>query len=160
MLKEEGVSWRGMVKHVRQFIHQCPICQKTNNRAISYNTTAYVTSSSVPHKRLNIDSFSVGTADENGNEFVVVIVDTCTRWVEMHPVKDSKAESIAAKLIEHFGRFGPPQEILTDQGTEYNNQLVESLMQWQRVSHLSTPIAHSHEQNSRVERVNKELKII
>ena len=158
MLKEEGVSWRGMVKHVRQFIHQCPICQKTNNRSISYNTTAYVTSSSVPHKRLNIDSFSVGTADENGNEFVVVIVDTCTRWVELHPVKDLKAESIAAKLIEHFGRFGPPQEILTDQGTEYNNQLVESLMQWQRVSHLSTPIAHSHEQNSRVERVNKELK--
>ena len=96
--------------------------------AISYNTTAYITSSSVPHKRLNIDSFSVGTADENGNEFVVVIVDTCTRWIELYPVKDLKAESIAAKLIEHFGRYGPPQEILTDQGTEYNDQLVESLM--------------------------------
>ncbi len=88
----------------------------------------------------------------------MVIVDSCTRWVELHPVKDLKAESIAVKLIEHFGRFGPPQEILTDQGTEYKNQLVESLTQWQKVSHLLTPIAHSHEQNSRVERVNKELK--
>ncbi len=90
MLKEEGVSWRGMTKHVKQFIHQCPICQKTNNRAISYNTTAYVTSSSNPHKRLNVDSFSVGTANENGNEFIMVIINTCTRWIELHPVKDLK----------------------------------------------------------------------
>ena len=68
-----------------------------------------MSSSSVPHKRLNVDSFSVGTADENGNKFVVVIVDTCTRWVKLHPVKDLKEESMAAKLIEHFGRFGPPK---------------------------------------------------
>jgi len=87
-----------------------------------------------------------------------VIVDTCTRWVELHPVKDLKAESIAAKLMEHFGRFGPPSEILTDRGTEYRNELIQQLTQWQKVSHQLTPIAHSHEQNSRVERVNKELK--
>ena len=145
MLKDEGVSWRGMTKHVRQFVNQCPICQKTNNRAISYNTTAFVTSSNAPHKRINVDSFAVGSADENGNEYVVVIVDTCTRWVELHPVKDLKAESIAQKLMEHFGRFGPPSEILTDRGTEYKNDLIQQLTQWQKVSHQLTPIAHSHD---------------
>ena len=78
MLKDEGVTWKGMSKDVKQFINQCPICQKTNSRAISYNTHPFVTSSSVPHQRLNIDSFATGTPDEHGNNFVIVIVDTCT----------------------------------------------------------------------------------
>ncbi len=158
MLRDEGVSWKGMSKHVKQFINQCPICQKTNSRAISYNTHPFVTSSSVPHQRLNIDSFATGTPDEHGNNFVIVIVDTCTRWVELHPVKQLTGEAIAGKMIEHFGRFGPPAEILTDRGVEYKNELFDALTKWQKVSHHLTPIAHSHEQNSRVERVNKELK--
>jgi hypothetical protein len=61
-------------------------------------------------------------------------------------------------LLEYFGRFGPPLEVLSDQGTEFSNELVKSLLRAQEIIHSVTPIAHSHEHNSKVERVNKELK--
>ena len=34
MLKDEGVTWKGMSKDVKQFINQCPICQKTNSHVL------------------------------------------------------------------------------------------------------------------------------
>jgi hypothetical protein len=100
----------------------------------------------------------VGQEDEHGNNHVVVIVDTCTRWVELYPIPNKEADTIAFALIQHFGRFGPPTEILTDQGTEYYNRVMKFLAKWQHIHYQTTPIAHSHEHNARVERVNKELK--
>ena len=122
------------------------------------NTHPFVTSSLRPHDRINIDTFHVGTEDEHGNKFVVVIVDTCTRWVELYPIPNKEADTIAFALIKHFGRYGPPKVILTDQGTEYYNKVMKFLTKWQSIHYQTTPIAHSHEHNSRVERVNKELK--
>jgi hypothetical protein len=147
-----------MRKNIQQFILQCPTCQKSEVKRISYNTHPFVTSSLKPHARINVDTFHVGQEDEHGNNHVVVIVDTCTRWVELYPIPNKEADTIAFALIQHFGRFGPPSEILTDQGTEYYNRVMKFLAKWQRIHYQTTPIAHSHEHNARVERVNKELK--
>ena len=65
---------------------------------------------------------------------------------------------MAFALLQHFGRYGPPQELLTDQGSEYLNKTVQAICKSQAIKQMNTTIAHSHEQNARVERVNKELK--
>jgi hypothetical protein len=67
-------------------------------------------------------------------------------------------EFVAQALLQHFGRFGPPTELLTDQGSEYLNKTVKNFCTSQAVKQFHTPIAHSHEHNAKVERVNKELK--
>ena len=109
LLQEQGVTWPKMRKHIQQFVLQCPTCQKSEVRRTSYNTHPFVTSSLRPHDRINIDTFHVGTEDEHGNKFVVVIVDTCTRWVELYPIPNKEADTIAFALIKHFGRYGPAQ---------------------------------------------------
>jgi hypothetical protein len=100
----------------------------------------------------------VSTEDSQGNKAVVVVVDTCTRWTELYPVPSWEQEFIGMALVQHFGRYGPPAEILTDQGSEYLNSTITQFLKSQWVIQMNTPIAHSHEQNARVERVNKELK--
>jgi len=81
-----------MTKHVTQFISQCPTCQKQNVRKVAYNTIPFVTSSSRPHERINVDTFQVSTEDSQGNKAVVVVVDTCTRWTELYPVPSWEQE--------------------------------------------------------------------
>jgi len=158
LLQDEGVNWKGMRKDIAAFVKQCPTCQKSNVRKVEYNTTPFTTSSAKPHDRINIDSFQVSTEDEEGLKACLVIIDTCTRWVEIYPVANLQVESIAPRLLEYFGRFGPPKEILSDQGTEFSNHVMKAMLQAVEVIHTVTPIAHSHEHNSKVERANKELK--
>ena len=141
-----------MTKHVTQFISQCPTCQKQNVRKVAYNTIPFVTSSSRPHERINVDTFQVSTEDSQGNKAVVVVVDTCTRWTELYPVPSWEQEFIGMALVQHFGRYGPPAEVLTDQGSEYLNSTIKQFLKSQWVIQMNTPIAHSHEQNARVER--------
>jgi len=93
-LQRDGLKWRHMTKHVTQFISQCPTCQKQNVRKVAYNTIPFVTSSSRPHERINVDTFQVSTEDSQGNKAVVVVVDTCTRWTELYPVPSWEQEFI------------------------------------------------------------------
>jgi len=158
LLQDEGVSWKNIRKDVAAFIQQCPSCQKSNVRKVAYNTIPFTTATSKPHERINIDSFHVSTEDAEGFTACLVVIDTCTRWVEIYPVQNLKAESIAPRLLEYFGRFGPPTEILSDQGTEFSNALMKAMLRAVEVIHTVTEIAHSHEQNAKVERANKEVK--
>ena len=158
LLKEEGLQWRNMKKDVTQFCNQCPTCQKQNIKKVEYNATPYTTASYKPHSRLNVDTFIVNSEDEDKKTAVVVVVDTCTRWVELYPIPNLEQEFVAYALLQHFGRYGPPEELLTDQGSEYLNTTVKNICNSQMVKQLHTPIAHSHEHNAKVERVNKELK--
>ena len=39
-----------------------------------------------------------------------------------------KTESIAPRLLEYFGRFGPLTEIVSNQGTEFSNALLKVML--------------------------------
>ena len=43
--------------------------------------------------------------------YILVIVDTFTRWVEWYHTTDATALSAAECPLKHFGRFGPKEEI-------------------------------------------------
>ena len=61
------------------------------------------------------------------------------------------------KLLEHFGRYGAPKEILTDRGAQYVNKLVTLVCETYGTKFRKTTIAHSHEQNAKVENVNRQV---
>ena len=55
-----------------------------------------------------------------------------------------------------MGTFGTPSQILTDNGTQFVNELIKELLQVLGVQHL-TILAYSKEENAIVERANKEV---
>ena len=64
---------------------------------------------------LNIDF--VGPFPDGG--YVLVIIDTFTRWVELFYTIDATAVSTANCLLQHFGRFGAPLQLRSDRATFY-----------------------------------------
>ena len=109
-----------------------------------------------PHQRLNIDIMGPFEKDEQGFAYILVIIDMFTRWIEIYPLKTTKAEECAEKLFQHFGRFGTPLGILTDNGSQFSNKRIEELMSLLQVKH-STTLAYSKQENGMVERSNKEV---
>lgn len=155
-LKDRQVSWTGMEDDVRAFIRYCPTCQKTSDDSHAIQSAHYSTSSSQPMTRLNIDTIGPLPIDKEGYTYVIVVIDTFTRFVELYKAKDATSMSAARALLDHIGRYGFPREILTDNGPQYYSELIEHLTYRLGIRHLFT-VPYSHEENSTVERANKEV---
>jgi len=95
-------------------------------------------------------------ADNRGNQYIIVIIDNCTRVVELGAHPTSEADNAARALQAWCSRYEVPIKVLSDNGTQYVNKVIEELMLILNAQHqLITP--YSHEENSLVERANKEV---
>lgn len=155
-IKGRGISWPRMEEDVRAFVLRCPTCQKLSERHYPISSTHYSTSSYSPMTRLNVDAIGPFPTDTFGNAYIVVVIDTFTRFIELYKSPDATALSAARALVQHCGRYGVPEQLLTDNGPQFYNLMVESLSRFMGIQHLFT-VPYSHEENGLVERANKEV---
>ena len=73
-----------------------------------------------------------------------------------YPYRTQDAKELVRNLIKHFGIFGVPLEVLTDNGSSLKCSLVEDVLKLLKVNHKLT-VAYSHEENALVERWNHEV---
>jgi len=67
------------------------------------------------------------TADD-GSKYLLVVVDAFTKWVEAYPLPDQEAATcITAVYNGMFSRFGLPRQLHSDQGRNFESQLVTKL---------------------------------
>ena len=138
--------------HIKQFIAQCPCCQKMSMLKIPIHAHPFITSNYYPMECLNIDF--VGPYPDKG--YVMVIIDTFTRWVELYHSPDATALSAAENLFQHFGRFGSPTQLRSDRGPHFVSNVIKEFLPLVGTQHCLT-LAYSSQQNAIVERVNKEV---
>ena len=63
----------------------------------------------------------------------------------------------ARALYQHMGRYGTCAQLITDNGSQYTNELMNELIRLGGMQvHRITP--YSHEENAIVERANKEVR--
>jgi transposase InsO family protein len=85
-----------------------------------------------------------------------VIIDTFTRWVELYHTPDATALSAAQSLLKHFGRFGAPLQLRSDNGPHFVAEVIREFLLLVGTQHCLT-LAYSKEENALVERMNKEI---
>ena len=151
-LKVIKKSWQFQRQHVRWFIDHCPCCQKMSMIKIPIHAHGFSTSTYTPMECLNIDF--IGPFPDGG--YVLVIIDTFTRWVELFHTKDATAASAANSLLQHFGRFGAPHQLRSDNGPHFIADVIKEFLSLIGIQHCLT-LAYSKEENAIVERMNKEI---
>lgn len=141
-----------MKQHVRSYIRNCPCCQKLSAVDAKINAAHFSTSTHAIFDTLNIDY--VGPFPDKG--YILVIIDTFSRWTEMFWCKDATAEYAAESLLTHFGRFVSPNMIRSDHGSHFANDLIKEFLDLTGTPHNLT-LSYSSQENAIVERVNKEI---
>ena len=137
--------------YVKKFIAECPVCQKLSDKKINNNAIRYASSTMHPMIKLNIDTIGPLPKDHKNYKYIIVIIDAFTRFIKIYPMKSVSAEESAECLL-----FGVPDEILTDNGSQYVNKHLLNLFNLLRTEHITiTP--YSSEENDIVERANKEV---
>ena len=63
-----------------------------------------------------------------GNCYVLVISDNFTKWTESYALADQTATTIAEKIVSEFvSRFGVPRQIHSDQGTNFESNVMAEI---------------------------------
>ena len=57
-----------------------------------------------------------------GNLYILVLCDYMTRYTEAVLLHSIDAEHVAEEIVKVFARVGIPEEILTDQGSNFTYQ--------------------------------------
>ena len=141
-LIKDNKKWPRMRKDIRQFIHQCPLCQKLRETHLAIKTRPFTTAAYTPMEVLNIDTIGPLASDNAGNEHILVVIDCFTRWVELFAIPDTSALSAAEALLQHVGRFGAPATLRSDKGSQFVNGIITELNKL-IVTHHETTIACS-----------------
>jgi hypothetical protein len=155
ILKSNG-KWEHMRPQVRKFIRECDVCQRHDDQKNVTVTMGYSTSGREPFECINLDIRGPMVPDEKGNKYIVIITDTFSRYMTAWPVESNGALAVANTLIQHHQFFSIPNEIKSDQGSEFMNELIEQFLVMLGPEHIGT-IAYSKEENSIVERSIKEV---
>jgi predicted metal-dependent HD superfamily phosphohydrolase len=106
--------------------------------------------------KLDIDTIGPLPKDQHGYQFIIVMIDAFSRYINLIPAKDTSAKAAAKALYIHSCRFGFPHTITTDNGSQFMNEMFEHLTREFGVNHIRT-IPYSKEENGIVERANKEV---
>lgn len=93
----------------------------------------------------------------SGNRYVLVLSDYATRYPEAVALRNVDAEIVAEELVKIFAMVGIPQEVLTDQGRNFQSQLLKELYHLLHVNAIRTSPYHP-QTNGLVERFNQTLK--
>jgi hypothetical protein len=145
-----------MRQKVRHFIRQCPVCQKSSQENPMVYTMPFTTATYEPMERLNIDSIGPLPPTTDGYQYILVIIDCFTRFIELFPIKTVNAEEAAYCLLQHLGRYGTPSQIKSDKGSQFVNDVIRHLLATVGIEHKLS-LAYSKEENAIVERSNKEV---
>ena len=146
----------GAYKAVEEFIDSCGICQKKRGKQKPQKHTFRSVVEGYPWKKLSIDFVGPLKASKNGNTYILTVKDTFSRWLEAFPTDQITAEEVARILEkEIFCRWGPLEQIHSDQGSQFTSQLFGEVCKTLGIQNTTTP-SYNPKSNP-VERSHRDL---
>ena len=76
-----------------------------------------------PFKWVAVDIVSpIAPPNEAGHWYILTLVDYKARYPEAVPLKKISTEAVAEALLDIYSREGIPEEVLTDQRTQFMSE--------------------------------------
>ena len=93
-----------------------------------------------------------------GNQYILVMSDHFTKWVEAVPMPNQRAETVAKAFVDEVvTRHGVPTKLLTDQGRNFEADRMKQVLSLLGVQKLRTS-PYLPQTDGQVERMNRTLK--
>ena len=151
--------WSNMYHDVVLHMNRCDLCtshEAKRQRAPLGDTPV----PKYPFEIIGIDTCGPYIESEGGTKYVIVVIDHFSGWLEAYTISDKSTLTVAGLLLEDFiPRHSCPRLIISDQGTEFNNTLVDSLSAELNIHCIRTSPYHP-QSNGKTERFNRVMNDI
>ncbi|XP_055688256.1 uncharacterized protein K02A2.6-like [Lutzomyia longipalpis] len=149
-LARSFVFWPGIDGQIRNVVRECEDCALAS-KAPTKSPISPWPKSSKPWQRIHIDFAQ--WKDEN----FLLIIDSFSKWPEIIRMKSTTAEATINVLSDIFSRFGNPELIVSDNGTQFTSGLFKQFCQSRGIRHERCSPYHP-QSNGQVERFVDTLK--
>ena len=151
--------WPGLRQDVIRFCRSCDVCQRTVKRgSVRKVPLGSMPLIDTPFKRVAVDIVGpIAPPSEAGHRYILTLVDYATRYPEAVPLKKITTEAVAEALLDIYSRVGIPEEVLTDQGTQFISECMQEVSRLLSIKGLTSTPYHPI-CNGLVERWNGTLK--
>lgn len=157
--------WPDMDRNIRQFVRECLNCQQSK---IHRHTKSETSSFCLPSERfqtVHIDIVGPLVPSKQHQEsyfspyrYLLTCIDRATRWIEVAPLVDITAASIALGFFNCWiSRFGVPLHVISDRGSQFESELFQELSSIVGFHRLRTTAYHP-QSNGMVERMHRTMK--
>ena len=154
----EQYYWKGMKLDVQNHCQACKKCFAANPKISS--DAPPLNSIPVPPKvwsLVGIDISGPLQESRNGNKYIVAISNHLSKYTEAAAIPEKSAERVASFLYAVICHLGCPDTLISDQGREFVNRVVDSLLQKLQTEHRISSAYHPQTNDQR-EHDNKTLK--
>ena len=149
--------WKGVNKDIRKYIANCVLCRHDKAKVQQY-PLKMTEIPDRPFDKIAIDLVTDCKTFTSGNKHILTIIDHLTGWPESFPIPDKSVDTIMATLINHYLPVHMcPQYILSDNGTEFKNNLMDQVLQQLGIDRIFSAPYHP-QSNGKLEVFHKYLK--
>ena len=112
-----------------------------------------------PFDKIAIDLVTDCKTSTSGNNHLLTIIDHLTGWPEAFPIPNKSVDTIVTTLINQYLPIHMcPRYILSDNGTEFKNNLMDQVLQQLGIDRIFSAPYHP-QSNSKLEVFHKYLKL-
>ena len=155
-LAKKRVFWPRMLEDIESFVAEKCKCiarrrPHQQRKAPLQNITTYA-----PMELVHVDYVHLERG-VGGMEYLLVIIDHFTKFAQAYPTPNKSSLTAAKRLYGDFMlRFGMPTNIISDQGGEFESEVMQHLHKICGVNKIRTTPYHPRT-NGACERMNKTL---
>eukprot|EP00731_Ephydatia_muelleri_P005167 Em0002g1343a len=154
---QERFYWPGQFLDVRNWCQSCSACTTRKTPAPKRRAPLGTITAGYPMQIVAVDILGPLPRTEKGNSYVLAATDYYTRWVEAYAIPDQGASTVAQKLVDElFCRFSPPEQLHSDQGRQFESDLVAEVCKLLKICKTRTTPYHP-QGDGLVERFNRTL---
>ena len=113
--------WPGLKSDVSKYCKTCHTCEMVGkpNQTIPKAQLQPIPAFDEPFSRILIDCVGPLPRTKSGNEYLLTIMCTSTRFPEAIPLRNIKTKSMVKALIKLFTFVGLPKSVQSDQGSNF-----------------------------------------
>lgn len=153
----ERYYWPHMSQDIMNYCQCCMDCQ-TRKTSKKLRFPLQPLEASRPFEMVCTDFMGPFKESDNGNKYIMVVTDKFTKYVEAWALPACDALTTAKCLVDNWiTKYGPPEQLLSDKGSNFMSQLVDNLLKLTSTTQLRTAAYHP-QCNGQTERFNQVLK--
>ncbi|KAK0572613.1 hypothetical protein LWI29_034271 [Acer saccharum] len=156
--KQKGFYWLTLFADAKRVAARCEACQKIANNIRQPLELLQSITSPWPFAMWGIDLIGPMPTATGGAKHAIVAMDYFTKWVDAEPlVHITEANTISFVKKNILYRFGIPNTIITDNGTQFDGRKFRELCEKYGINNYYASPAHP-QTNGQIEAVNKIIK--
>ena len=120
--------WMGMSQDIKHWCAWCETCARTKAGKLPRRNRLEQRPVGMPLERMALDIMGPLPRTEEGNQYILVVADYFTKWVEAFAIPDQTAMTVADVLVrEVICRYGTPYQLHSDQGSDFESRLFQQV---------------------------------